>query len=49
MRIIWCDDETCKHNKENVCQKEELHINKRDGEMWQGNREIHNTCGDYEV
>lgn len=48
-KIAWCDDDTCKHYDNGTCTKEEIHINKRFGEMEQGQRAIHNTCVDYEV
>lgn len=50
MKIVFCDDFTCKHNDSgNSCLKDEIHIEMECGEMLQGKPICYNTCKDYEV
>lgn len=50
MRIIFCDDFTCKHNDGGTaCLKDEIHVEMECAGMEEGKVICHNTCKSYEV
>ena len=47
MRIIFCDDYECVHNRSSVCGKDDISIKMKFGEYEAGERVCYHDCRDY--
>lgn len=47
MQLIFCNDNTCRHNQNGVCLKPELHIGTEQTGVEQGRAQIYSVCRDY--
>ena len=47
-RIVFCDDDTCKHNNGGFCDKDKIHITVTTVGYKDGKDVFYNYCEDYE-